>query len=123
MNGWSNRGKKVSLGDGDLMVVGAEMLRYRTGKFRFRVLRLTKDDREGTRAYSVSTQDGDQTAGVDSAGKKNSYRHIAHQLQPHGFVEQLRDLAFEFNAILCAGIGRVIVAFTGTGIDQVPILP
>src|SRR5712691_5812371 len=117
MNGGINRGKKVSLGDGDLMVVGAEMLRYRTGKFRFRILRLTKDYREGTRAYSVATQDGDQTAGVDSTGKKDSYRHIAHQLHPDRLIEHIRDLPFEFTALFRTGIDSVIAAFPRIAIN------
>ena len=97
------------------------MLCDRAGILSLGVVLFPKDNRKRARAYAVSTQDTDQAAGIDAAGKKHSHRHIAHQLHAHRLIEHLRYLRFEFIALLraCAG---VIAAFIKVGPDQVPIL-
>ena len=93
------------------MVIGVEMLRDRAGILRFGVFSSRNTIENVLGLHAVSTQDADQAAGIDAAGKKHSYRHIAHQLHAHGLVEHLRNLSFEFRGLFAAPALSVVAVF------------
>src|SRR6476646_5719279 len=71
----------------NLLMLGPECLCDKPGVLRFVVSRLTKNDGEGVGPYSTPLQQGDEAAGVDSAGKKNPDRNIAYHLHLDRFGE------------------------------------
>ena len=74
------------------MVIGAEA----TGDFprilRFVELLFLEYQREGTRAHTIVAEDGNQSAGIDSARKKHSDGHVAHQVRQHRIAQDRGQL-------------------------------
>src|SRR5208283_4137072 len=86
--------QRVVLRDCDLLMLSTESSRNLARILPFVELLFLEHQREAVRAHAVMTHHGNQSAGVDSAGKKYSHRHIADKVSHHRITENGRQLRY-----------------------------
>ena len=100
MVGWSmahraagNDRQRVLLRDWNLMMLGAEAAGNFPRILPFVELLFLEYQREGVRAHAIVAEDGNQSAGIDSARKKHSDGHVTHQVRQHRIAQDRGQLS------------------------------